>query len=302
MTGVLLLRKPKGITSHDAVLRVRKMFHTKKVGHAGTLDPFATGLLVLCLGDATRIVQYLTECDKIYRAVMKLGERTDTQDETGHIIARRALPALTDEEMRRVFARFTGEIQQVTPMFSARRAQGKRLHELARAGQTVEREARPVTIHRLDLLDMTLPYMRFQVECSKGTYVRALADDIGETLGCGAHLTELERLGSGRFSLDAAVSLDALADLRDDAALRGCLLTMDQALADWPVITLDAAAAQRLCNGVALIESVADGGEGLLRAHDEQGAFIALARRNFSEGGAKIQPISVFVRNPANPA
>ncbi|GAK52458.1 tRNA pseudouridine synthase B 1 [Candidatus Moduliflexus flocculans] len=280
--GVLLIRKTAGMTSHDVVAQIRKIFQTKKVGHAGTLDPFATGLLLLCLGDATRIVQYLTDGEKTYRAVMKLGERTDTQDYTGKIIERRDVPALTTEDVEGMFARFTGEIAQVPPMYSARRVQGQRLYELARAGKEVEREARPVTIRELTLTAMTLPYLHLQVVCSKGTYIRALANDLGEAFGCGAHLTELERTQSGRFLLHDAMSLEELVAMRDDRErLRRCLLPIDAALAEWPSLTLDETAAGRIAHGAA-VALPTEAGEMLpsrsnVRVHNQAGTLLALA-------------------------
>lgn len=283
MNGVLLLRKSAGMTSHDVVAQVRKIFQTKKVGHAGTLDPFATGLLVACLGDATRIVQYLTDGEKTYRATMKLGERTDTQDYTGEVVERRDVPPLTEDEVRRMFAQFTGEITQIPPMYSARRVGGQRLYELARAGKEVEREARPVTIYELTFTGMALPYLHFQVVCSKGTYIRTLANDLGEAFGCGAHVTELERIQSGRFLLRDAASLEELAAMRGDCErLRQSLLPIEAALAEWPAVALDEAAAGRVVHGAAVALPV-EAAEMLrptanIRVHNQAGMLIALAR------------------------
>lgn len=283
MNGVLLLRKSAGMTSHDVVAQVRKIFQTKKVGHAGTLDPFATGLLVACLGDATRIVQYLTDGEKTYRATMKLGERTDTQDYTGEVVEQRDVPPLTEDEARRMFAQFTGEITQIPPMYSARRVGGQRLYELARAGKEVEREARPVTIYELTFTGMALPYLHFQVVCSKGTYIRTLANDLGEAFGCGAHVTELERIQSGRFLLRDAASLEELAAMRGDCErLRQSLLPIEAALAEWPAVALDEAAAGRVVHGAAVALPV-EAAEMLrptanIRVHNQAGMLIALAR------------------------
>ncbi len=293
------------MTSHDVVAQVRKIFQTKKVGHAGTLDPFATGLLVVCLGEATRLAQYLTDGDKTYRAVMKLGERTDTQDYTGEIVERREIPAINQDEALRMFARFTGEITQIPPMYSARRVQGKRLYELARAGKEVEREARAVMIHELTLTEMTLPYLHFQAVCSKGTYIRTLANDIGESFGCGAHLTELERVQSGRLFLRDALSLEELAVMRDEPEqLRRCLLPIDVVLAEWPAMTLDEDAALRITHGapVALSPEAAAlfPPTSRVRIHDLDGRLIALARTELltteeTPQSVQIQPFQVFV-------
>lgn len=307
MNGVLLIRKSAGMTSHDVVAQVRKIFQTKKVGHAGTLDPFATGLLVACLGDATRIVQYLTDGEKTYRATMKLGERTDTQDYTGEIVARRDVPPLAEDEVRRMFAQFTGDLMQTPPMYSARRVQGQRLYELARAGKEVEREARPVTIYELTFTGMALPSLHFQVVCSKGTYIRTLANDLGEAFGCGAHLTELERIQSGRFLLRDAVSLEELAAMRDDRErLRQLLLPIDAALAEWPVVALDEASAGRIAHGAA-VTLPSENGEMSQAAsnvlvHNQTGVLIALARIEHvpqtEETGfiSQIRPFQVFVK------
>ena len=308
MNGVLLIQKSAGMTSHDVVAQVRKIFQTKKVGHAGTLDPFATGLLVACLGDATRIAQYVTDGEKTYRAIMKLGERTDTQDYTGEIVARRDVPPLGEDEVRRMFAQFTGDIMQTPPMYSARRVQGTRLYELARAGKEVEREARPVTIYELTFTGMALPYLHFQVVCSKGTYIRTLANDLGEAFGCGAHLTELERTQSGRFLLRDAASLEELAAMRDDRErLRQSLLPIDAALAEWPAVTLDEASAGRIAHGAAVALPV-DADDALrlsanIRVHNPSGTLIALARIEHlpetEEAGfvMQVRPFQVF----ANP-
>ncbi len=297
------------MTSHDVVAQVRKIFQTKKVGHAGTLDPFATGLLVVCLGDATRIAQYLTNGDKTYRAVMKLGERTDTQDYTGAIVEQRAIPDIQPDEALQAFARFTGELWQVPPMYSARRVQGKRLYELARAGKEVEREARAVMIHALTLTGMALPYLHFQVVCSKGTYIRTLANDIGESFGCGAHLTELERVQSGRFLLRDALSLQELTDMSGAEQLRPCLLPIDVALEEWPAITLDEQAALRITHGAPVALSpeaaVLYPPTSRVRIHDLAGRLIALARIELlaaeeTPQSVQIQPFQVVVNTPKN--
>jgi tRNA pseudouridine55 synthase len=249
--GILLVQKPANMTSHDVVVWIRKQFHTKRVGHAGTLDPFATGLLILCLGEATRIVEYLVDLDKEYVAVMKLGESTDTQDCTGRVLERKTLPTFLQDgsafdvigdRVRGTFARFVGDISQIPPMFSARKVQGKRLYEFARQGETVERPARNVRVSELELLEIIPPYIRFRVVCSKGTYVRTLAHDIGETLGCGAHLSALERTRIGQFSIKEAFSLDQLAQLTRQSDKQHVLIPLDRALAFLPAMEIGEAA------------------------------------------------------------
>ena len=253
MHGVLLVNKPPVITSHDVVAAVRKQFHIRKVGHAGTLDPFATGLLLLCLGDATKIVRYLSDCEKEYLAVMKVGEETDTQDLTGQIVRQTPVPDLSHADITRVFAQFHGDLLQTPPMYSARRVQGKRLYELARQGKTVERQAQPVHIARLTILDISLPFIRFQVVCSKGTYVRTLAHDIGKILECGAHLTELERTRIGEFRLADAYLLEHLSERKH---VPGTLIPLDKSLSFFPEVILQEAESKQLMHGVQIYERI----------------------------------------------
>ncbi len=207
--GILVVDKEKGMTSHDVVSIVRKRFSIKKVGHAGTLDPNATGVLVLLLGKATKLSStYLSE-DKEYKATMKLGERTDSGDSDGEVISTSEVKS-SKEEISQVLESFRGEILQVPPMVSAKKVKGQRLYKLARRGIEVEREPQKIFIKMLDLLDVEMPFVKISVACSKGTYIRQLADDIGEKLGCGAHLSDLRRTRSGSFSIEQAVPFDQL--------------------------------------------------------------------------------------------
>lgn len=207
-SGILLVDKPSDWTSHDVVNCVRRRFHIRKVGHCGTLDPMATGLLVLLLGKATKLSSRLMEQDKVYSGVMRLGVRTDTDDRDGNIISTCVLTGVTEEKVRLATARFVGDIQQIPPMVSAVKKDGQPLYKLARKGQTVEREARPVTIHSIEITRIALPDVTVTVSCSKGTYIRVLCADIGQALGCGAHLHDLRRLRSGRFSVDDAHGIE----------------------------------------------------------------------------------------------
>ncbi|HUI07126.1 MAG TPA: tRNA pseudouridine(55) synthase TruB [Verrucomicrobiae bacterium] len=208
--GVLLVDKPSGPTSHDVVDRVRRHFGFNKVGHCGTLDPAATGLLILVLERATRLQDQLMSADKAYEGVMRLGISTDSQDADGHVIAEKPVPALTGEEIESAFARFRGDIRQVPPMVSAVKHQGTPLYKLARKGKTVEREPRLVHIYDLRVLGVELPQIKFRAVCTKGTYVRTLCSDIGDALGCGAHLAELRRTRSGKFDVNDAHRLDVI--------------------------------------------------------------------------------------------
>jgi tRNA pseudouridine55 synthase len=208
--GVLLVDKPSGLTSHDVVDRIRRQFGFRKVGHCGTLDPAATGLLVIVLERATKLQDRLMADDKAYEGTMLLGVATDSQDADGKIRAEKPVPPLTAEDVERVFERYRGDIQQVPPMVSALKHKGQPLYKLARKGKTVEREPRTVHIYDLRLLRLDSPRIGFRVTCTKGTYVRTLCADIGDVLGCGAHLAELRRLRSGAFDVNDARTLDLL--------------------------------------------------------------------------------------------
>jgi len=212
--GVLLVDKPAGLTSHDVVDRIRRHFGFRKVGHCGTLDPAATGLLVIVLERATKLQANLMSDDKTYEGAMLLGIATDSQDADGKVTAEKLVPAFTDAEIEQVLAKFRGDIQQVPPMVSAIKHEGTPLYKLARKGKTVEREPRLVHIYDLRLLKLHLPRIDFRVTCTKGTYVRTLCADIGDVLGCGAHLAGLRRLRSGDFDVKDAHKLDALLALK----------------------------------------------------------------------------------------
>ena len=208
--GVLLVDKAAGMTSHDAVALVRRQLQIKKVGHCGTLDPIATGLLLLTIGRGTKIQDLLMSEDKEYVGTMKLGVITSTQDSAGEIVEERSVPALSDEEIRQAFAKFSGDFYQMPPMVSAIKKGGVPLYKLARQGKVVEREPRLVHVYRYKIDRIALPEIDFTVVCSKGFYVRTYAHDIGETLGCGAHLQSLRRTKSGRFSVDGAMTVEEL--------------------------------------------------------------------------------------------
>ena len=248
--GVLLLDKPLGLSSNDALVRAKRLFNAKKAGHTGTLDPLATGLLPLCFGEATKFSQDLLEADKTYESTLKLGERTATGDAEGAVVASRPVEC-EERAVADVLARFRGEILQVPPMYSALKRDGKPLYEYARAGETLEREARPVTIHSLEVIDCALPFVTIRVTCSKGTYVRTLGEDIGEALGCGAHLTMLRRTGVGSLTLEHAVTLEQLDAVEPDAR-ETLLAPVDALLGSFEAITLDEDQARRFLHGQRL--------------------------------------------------
>lgn len=245
--GVLLLDKPLGLTSNDALQKARRLFSAAKGGHTGTLDPAATGLLPLCFGEATKFSADLLDADKTYEAILQLGVTTDSGDAEGLVIA--TAPVFVDEaDVRLALARFTGVIEQIPPMHSALKRNGRPLYELARKGIEVEREPRPVTIHALEILDFGDDRLTLRVRCSKGTYIRVLAADLGQVLGCGAHLVGLRRTSVGELDLNGAITLAELELLAEEA--RGaCLQPVDALLRSLPVVNVAGEAAERFSHG-----------------------------------------------------
>ncbi|OHB32341.1 MAG: tRNA pseudouridine(55) synthase TruB [Desulfuromonadaceae bacterium GWC2_58_13] len=246
MEGLLVIDKPGGVTSHDVVRQVRRMCRQRQVGHAGTLDPMATGILVVGVGEATRIIQFLMAGEKTYRATLKLGESTDTQDAEGNILVQRGWETITADAVLRVSQLFVGAIRQMPPMFSALKKDGVPLYRLARQGIEVEREAREVTIQQIRVEKIDLPFITLVVDCSKGTYIRTLCHDIGEMLGCGAHLTALRRTRSGCFSEEDSIRLEDYANVPDSLPL----LSFEHGLRDYPSYAVSPEAAARLRNGI----------------------------------------------------
>lgn len=302
MHGFLNIDKPAGMTSHDVVAQIRRAARQKRVGHAGTLDPAATGVLVVALGNATRLIEYVQDStSKRYLATLHLGITTTTDDAEGQVLETAAVPSLDSAAIERALEPFRGEISQVPPMYSALHHQGRRLHELAREGIVVERAARPVTIEQLDLLDWSSPLLMLDIMCSKGTYIRSLARDLGEALGCGAHLQALRRTAVGTFLIEDAVPLDDLIGEPDDKEIRRegdketsvnrsislspalprslsqALLPPEIAVADWPAVTLSAEAARQVRNGLALTLEHIDADRA--RAHGPDGQLLALLAR-----------------------
>jgi tRNA pseudouridine55 synthase len=279
MHGVLVIDKPAGPTSFDVVRRVRSLLKVKKVGHTGTLDPAATGVLPICLGDATKVAGFITEGDKAYEALVRLGQETDTQDAEGQVVAEAPVPPLTGELLEAALARFRGTYPQTPPMYSAVKVAGKRLYELARAGEEVERAARQVTVYALELRDFSSNELRLTVSCSKGFFVRTLAFELGRTLGCGAHLKGLRRTRSGPFTLAQALPLAELEARVGEGpsglqALGARLVPMADALADMPRLDVGAQDAERVRHGVPL---EVRGVVGRLRVMGPEGALLAVA-------------------------
>ena len=248
--GVLLLDKPVGLSSNDALVRAKRLLNAEKAGHTGTLDPFATGLLPLCFGEATKFAQDLLEADKTYETTVHLGIRTNTGDTEGEVIANAAVDVAVDQ-IEAVLANFRGPIDQVPPMHSALKRDGRPLYEYARAGITLEREARRVTIHELTLLAYEAPFLRLSVTCSKGTYIRVLGEDIGAALGCGAHLNALRRTAVGGLSIAGATTLEQLADLSEAHRVAG-LAPVDALLSSFPLLVLEDELSRRFLHGQRL--------------------------------------------------
>ena len=305
ISGILLIDKPEGLSSFDVVRRVRRALRERKVGHLGTLDPFATGLLPLCLGEATKLVPYLLPEAKTYRAAIMLGAATDTQDLTGRVVSRtETWPS--PEQVYQAAARFVGEIQQVPPMHSALHYQGERLYKLARRGETVDLPPRPVTIYRLEVEEVDLPRVTITVRCSQGTYIRTLAADLGAVLGCGGHLTALRRLEVGPFKVEDALNLAALEEAAPEARLTR-IIPLTACLPGMRQVRVGPEAAGKLRQG----QAVAWPDEGFQPEELVQvlaaGELLALARVRCQEERVVLSPVRVFAgsalpENAVNPA
>lgn len=294
--GVLVIDKPAGMTSHDVVDRVRCLAGTRRVGHAGTLDPLATGVLVVCLGQATRIAEHLAADRKAYAAGVVFGVETDSQDSAGAVVAERDASSLTRQALERAVEAFRGVIRQVPPMVSAVHHEGRRLYQLARRGIQVERAAREVTIHALDVIAFEEgPRARatLRVECSSGTYIRTLAADLGAAVGTGAMMDSLRRTRSGGFTLEDARSLEELEELSRAGALAGAVLPIHEALAHWPVLAVDGEEERAVSHGRTLRVPVGRlPAAGRVLLVDTTGRALALG----SVEGGVVRPEKVFAR------
>jgi tRNA pseudouridine55 synthase len=277
LDGILVIDKEVGWTSHDVVARVRRITGERKVGHTGTLDPAATGVLPVCLGAATKIIEYLQDAGKTYYAEVAFGISTNTDDQDGVIIAEAPVPQITADELDRALEPFRGAIAQVPPMYAAIKQGGRKLYDIARAGEIVERPPRQVRIDTLALLGWEPPIARLLIDCSKGTYIRSIARDLGAALGCGAHLARLSRLRTGPFFLDQALTLDTLAAEFATTSWPELALHPDEALLDWPVIVLDEAGTLAWRQGKDLRVGRGAAGEHC-RAYSTEGAWLGLGR------------------------
>lgn len=277
VSGIILLDKPLGFTSNAALQKVRWLLNAEKAGHTGSLDPLATGVLPLCFGEATKFSQYLLDSDKCYETVMQMGQTTTTGDAEGEVLKTRDV-TVGRADIEAVIPRFRGEIQQVPPMYSALKRDGQPLYKLARAGEVVEREARSVTIGRLDLLECKGTRARLSVGCSKGTYIRTLVEDMGEALGCGAYVAELRRTQAGPFELAQTVTLEELEQAHAEGgneALDRFLMPSDSGLQDWPLVVLSEHSAFYWLHGQAV--RAPDAPQfGMVRVQDHNARFIGI--------------------------
>jgi len=277
--GVFLLDKPQGMSSNDIMQKVKRIFQANKAGHTGALDPLATGMLPICLGEATKFSQFLLDADKRYLVTAKLGERTDTSDAEGQIVETRDVNVKTSEILT-ALEQFRGDILQVPTMFSALKYNGKPLYEYARQGITVEREARPITIFELNFIEYNAPYLTLEVHCSKGTYIRTLVDDLGEALGCGAHVTMLRRTAVADYPTEKMLdwnALQALAEPQDLSSLDALLLPMDTAVAKLPALTLNESQTQGIGFGQRIKFDNPNRLQGQVRLFSHENRFLGVA-------------------------
>ena len=297
MNGVLNVDKPGGLTSHDVVARIRRACGQRRVGHAGTLDPLATGVLLVCLGQATRIAEYLTAGRKEYRATVRLGASTDTYDAEGQVVEERAVDpddSQLRERLRHELERFRGEIEQVPPVYSAIKQGGEPLYRRARRGEVVQPRARTVTIDEIELESWSGPDAIIRLTCSPGTYVRSFAHDLGQVLGCGAHLAALVRTGSGSFRVESATSLDEIERSAEDGTLPSRVVPMDSALSQLPALDLSPAELDAVRVGQFLSRPPPVGSPDIpCRGRDPDGELVAILQ--FDTGRQRWRPRKVFL-------
>ena len=297
LNGIIVIRKEAGYTSHDVVAKMRGICKQKKIGHTGTLDPQATGVLPVCLGSGTRLCDMLTDKDKEYVAELRLGVETDTQDMTGQVL-REAEVTVTEEQVREAVLQFQGDYDQVPPMYSALKVDGKKLYELARAGKEVERRPRRVQIREIEILEMELPVVKMRVHCSKGTYIRTLCADIGSRLGCGGAMQSLVRTKVGQFTLEKAVTLQELETIRDEGKLESVLYPVDSAFSGCPALTVSRTFEKLVNNGNSILpahtmeKKVCGEGE-WVRIYREDNSFVGVYA--YDAAKERYQPVKMFL-------
>lgn len=281
--GVLNVYKEKGYTSHDVVAKLRGIVGQKKIGHTGTLDPDAVGVLPVCLGKATKLCDMLTDKDKTYETVLLFGKKTDTQDITGTVLEEKQTDTLTEELVRREILSFVGEYNQIPPMYSALKVNGRKLYELAREGIEIERKARAVQIYEITIKEINLPRVKMQVSCSKGTYIRTLCHDIGEKLGCGACMEELVRTKVSRFTLGESLRLEEISRIKEAGRLDEILIPIDKMFENYQEIHVKGKYAPLVYNGNPFYKNQAEASstpkdQDLVRVYDHKGKFIGIYR------------------------
>ncbi len=296
INGIINVYKESGYTSHDVVAKLRGILHQKKIGHTGTLDPGAEGVLPVCLGCGTKVVDLLTDERKSYRAVLHLGITTDTQDNSG-IILKQCPVQVSEKEVCCAISSFLGEYQQIPPMYSAIKINGKKLYELAREGKTVERKSRHVFFYEIDVLALELPYVTMQVTCSKGTYIRTLCHDIGEKLGCGACMDSLVRTASGRFYVEQAKTLEQIEEIQREGRLKEILFSVESLFSQYDCITLTGHDKRLAHNGNALSSVLLkgrtyDAGQ-KFRIRDDDGCFIGIYQ--YVPASEQLKPVKMFM-------
>lgn len=299
MDGILNIDKPTGMTSHDVVAKVRKLLKQRRVGHAGTLDPAASGVLPICVGQATRVAEYLSESGKAYQATIVFGMVTDTYDSEGTIMRTASTQDLTRAQIEALLPKFLGEQMQVPPRYSAIKLQGQPAYKRARAGEDMAMEARPITIYQLEIIDWRPsqpPTLTLAIECSKGTYIRSLAYDLGEQAGCGAYLGGLIRTRSGPFPLSESITLEQLIEAATQGTVEQFLLPADKAIEHYPALVLDETTTERVRHGNAFqVEEKPDlvNEQHIARVYDDKGQFLAIAE--WDEERGVWQPVKVFL-------
>lgn len=274
MNGIVIIDKPHGCTSHDMVNLMRRLTGIKKVGHTGTLDPMATGVLPVCVGSATKVADMLTLSDKCYMAEFVLGMTTDTQDADGEVLTECAVDC-EEQDIRDAVNSFVGEIEQIPPMYSAIKQDGKKLYELARKGIEVERKSRKITIHSIDILKIDGERVTIKVYCSKGTYIRTLCEDIGIKLHVGAYMNTLRRVRTGPFTIEESHTVDELYGLKEEGRLEEIFIPVDRMFEEYPAVSLNYKQVRSITNGIAMTYN---GSDGLYRVYDEIGKFLCIGR------------------------
>ena len=294
MNGIIVIRKEKGYTSHDVVAKLRGILHMKKIGHTGTLDPEAEGVLPVALGKGTRLVELLTEKEKTYEAVMRLGVSTDTQDMTGAILKESEV-SVTEEEIKNAASSFIGDQLQIPPMYSALKVNGKKLYELAREGKEVERKARPLHFYQIEILEIHLPLVKMRVSCSKGTYIRTLCHDMGEKLGCGGAMEALLRTKSGDFTLEQSMTLQETEEAVKAGTIEEKIISIEEVLSSYPAVYAKEEGDRLLANGNPLHEGLVKGDvrEGWVRMDTSSGVFTGIYQ--WKKKRQQYFPVKMFV-------